>query len=256
MIGALLELLASVVSFLTGGERGGRYRDASSPKPAPRPSPQTSVRIPPDLVPRFSLELLVADDPSPLEPDAVEALALDLGVETAMLWAFLDVETGPWAGFTTAGRPIIRFEPHVFERLTSAKFSVSHPQLSRPYAKRDHYPTPAINERWIKQMRPAYALDPDAALKSASWGRPQIMGFNHASCGFPTVRGFVRHMARSEAAQMECMARYLRQNDFIDAMRERSFYLIAAKYNGPANVDIYGPKLQSAYDKRIRSLEA
>ncbi|MDD4881534.1 MAG: N-acetylmuramidase domain-containing protein [Gallionellaceae bacterium] len=66
------------------------------------------------------------------------------------------------------------YERHYFHRLTNGKYSKKHPDISNSlsggYGK--------FSAQYGKLER-AFNLDPEAALKSASWGRFQIMGNNH-----------------------------------------------------------------------------
>jgi len=48
----------------------------------------------------------------------------------------------------------------------------------------------------------AFALDPNAAMKSASWGKFQIMEFNFAAASFTPLDAFVDAMKISEDKQL------------------------------------------------------
>ena len=47
-------------------------------------------------------------------------------------------------------------------------------------------------------MGEAAHLNRIAALKSASWGKFQLMGFNYKLCGFNSLQAFVNAMYKNE----------------------------------------------------------
>ncbi len=122
-------------------------------------------------------------------------LAARLQVELAALKAIAEVESSG-SGFLPAPdrRPKILFEGHVFHRLTAGRHSATHPNISYPKWDRRQYSGSLAGE-W-KRLDKAAALDPDAAMQSASWGAFQIMGFNYALCGSDTVGRFVECQGR------------------------------------------------------------
>ena len=129
------------------------------------------------------------------------AAADKLGVDVATLRAILQVETAG-AGFDAKKRLKLLFEPHIFYR-----------QLG-PGPKRDEAvkkvllmprhgtrPYPPLSKRY-DQIATAIAIDETAALNSASWGLPQIMGFNHRAAGFQSAKAMVASMLDGEGQQL------------------------------------------------------
>src|SRR5262249_32647091 len=153
------------------------------PPPPPRPTPPAPPPVvppapppvsPPPVVPPVSpppqtdyLATLRAADRSPLTRADFEAVAQRLGCEWAAAAAGPERESGPLGGFAADGRPIILFERHLFSRKTQSRFDQTNPTVSNPSP--GGYP-PGQDARWA-QLREAYALNPAAALESASWGR-------------------------------------------------------------------------------------
>lgn len=153
-----------------------------------------------------------------------------LGWDEAMVRAFAEVESRD-AGFLESGEPVILFERHIFHRLTGGRFSGSHPDISsrRPGG----YGRAGAHQH--TRLQRAVELDRDAALKSASWGLFQIMGFNHSRAGFAKLQDFINAMFRSERAQLEAFVSFvLSDPDLVRAGRHRNTYLLAERYNGPA----------------------
>jgi hypothetical protein len=179
------------------------------------------------------------------ETDYTEA-ARKLGSEVAVVKAVAEVESGG-DGFFDDGRPKILFEAHQFSRLTSHAYDKSHPDLSSPTWDRSLYKG---GKAEYERLEAAIALDAEAALKSASWGKFQIMGFNHEACGFAGVTDYVSAMYISEGQQLMAFLSYCQANDLSRHLANRQWADFARKYNGPKyKENKYDEKLQRAYEK-------
>lgn len=55
-------------------------------------------------------------------------------------------------------------------------------------------------------------LDRQAALESASWGLPQLMGFNASKLGYTNVDGMVQAFIVDEDAQLDGARRFIASN--------------------------------------------
>jgi hypothetical protein len=195
----------------------------------------------PDLSYLFTRTL---DPQRGLADDDFAAAADSLGIEVAMIKAVAQVES-PRGPFDPKGRPEILFERHYFHRLTSGAFDQSDPDISNSssggYGK--------FSAQYGKLQR-AYALAPDAALRSASWGRFQIMGDNHQAAGFPSAAAFVQAVATSEAEHLKAFVNFVKSNSkMASALRNKDWAGFAARYNGPGYAaNQYDKKLKAAYD--------
>ncbi|HEV7575713.1 MAG TPA: N-acetylmuramidase family protein [Caldimonas sp.] len=171
---------------------------------------------------------------------AQAAAALD--VDIAAIKAVADVET-PGRAFDTLGRPLILFERHYFSRLTSARFDLDHARVS---AKRSGGYTRAAE---YGRLEEAYALDADAALRSASWGRFQIMGDNFIAAGFTSAPELVKAMTRSEEAQLMAFVHFVRSDEAMaNALHKHDWAGFARRYNGKGyKKNLYDTKLTDAY---------
>ena len=171
-----------------------------------------------------------------------------LGCEVAAIRAVADVESGRAGGFNPDGSPVTLFEGHIFHKQTGGRFDESHPDLS--YAK---WTKAYYGKGWRAEqdrLGRAIALDHEAALKSASWGRFQIMGFNHRACGFDSVGAFVEAMRTGEREQLLAFCAFLKTEGIDKALRERDWTTFARRYNGPAFAENqYHTKIAAAYAK-------
>lgn len=176
-------------------------------------------------------------------------LATRLQVELPALKAIAEVESSG-TGFLSAPdrRPKILFEGHVFHRLTAGRYSATHPNISYPKWDKRQYSGSLAGE-W-KRLDKAAALDPDAAMQSASWGAFQIMGFNYALCGSDTVGRFVECQAGGADGQLESFANLLSRpgSPLIQPLRRKDWAKFASLYNGPGyRQNRYDEKMAAAY---------
>lgn len=177
----------------------------------------------------------------------VEAVAHDLDVEPAAIWAVRDVEAS--ASAFIDGRPTILFEPHRFSRATGGRFDASHPTISYPKWGALPYPK-TQGARW-EQLLSAVGLDVDAGFASASYGAFQILGENYRACGAPDPFGFALAEAQGEDVQLKHFASFIYRSALDSALRRRDWAAFALGYNGPAyRANRYDEKLAAAYAKR------
>lgn len=185
--------------------------------------------------------------------DALISAAWLLKADVAAVRAVAEVESGKEGAFLVTGEPVILFERHVFHRLTGGRFDATRPDLSSQ--------TPGGYGRVSQQHRrlqEAVDLDPSpagraAALQSASWGLFQLMGFNHAACGYPDLQRFITAMYRSADDHLRAFTMFLRHDGhLVDALREHRWADFARVYNGPGfKANKYDTKLAAAYARLV-----
>ncbi|WP_201774015.1 N-acetylmuramidase domain-containing protein [Pseudoxanthomonas suwonensis] len=185
-------------------------------------------------------------------------LAARLQVELPALKAIAEVESSG-SGFLPAPdrRPKILFEGHIFHRLTAGRHSAGHPNISYPKWDRRQYSGSLAGE-W-KRLDKAAALDPAAAMQSASWGAFQIMGFNYALCGFDNVGRFVDCQAAGADGQLEAFANLLSRpgSPLIQPLRRKDWAKFASLYNGPGyRQNRYDEKMAAAYARHAAATPA
>jgi hypothetical protein len=189
---------------------------------------------------------------TPRSSQAVERAAKTLNVKPAILWAIIDVETNG-SGFDSHGRPKALFEPHLFYRELGddedkqkeavAKGLAYPKQGMKPYPK-DSYP----------RILQAIEIYEEAALRSTSWGLPQILGSNFKLAGFDSVESMVKAFVESEDAQIAALAMFLQRSGIVPHMQSLDFDGIAQRYNGKNyRAAGYQTKLRNAYQKRLQA---
>lgn len=187
-----------------------------------------------------------------LTNEMIKDLAIRLGLEPALLKAVQLVEAAGRDGFLADGRPQILFEGHIMYKEVHKKF----PDSDLAYHLCKRYST-IFFPKWdkskylggvheYKRLELAKEIDEECALKSASWGMFQIMGFNHKICGCQDVYDFVHKMSESHEKQLELMYYFMHNSGCLKNLKEKDWAGFAKKYNGPGYA-------QNAYDQKLRN---
>ncbi|SHO56756.1 N-acetylmuramidase family protein [Vibrio quintilis] len=207
------------------------------------------------LEPEVSYEEMFASGTEPqkgLTDDDFQAAAEVLQCETAAIQAVSEVESAG-SGFFSNDLPKILFEAHKFSGFTHHGFDASHPDISSETWDRSLY---LGGEKEYHRLKQAMALDSTAALKSASYGRYQIMGFNYQRAGYENVQNFVHSMVSAERNHLMAVIHFIKSNHtLLQAIQTLDWPVFAREYNGPEYaVNHYDLRLQSAYEKYRASM--
>lgn len=179
-----------------------------------------------------------------VDMDYVE-IAKRFNCEVAAIKAVAKTESSS-GGFLGSGRPKILFEGHIFYKLTNGVHAKEHPSICYPKWTTKYYKG---GEDEYKRLEEALVLNSDAALKSASWGRFQIMGFNFASCKEPYIETFVENNYKGENFQLTHFANFCEKIGVVSALQKKDWRAFAKSYNGPAYAkNLYHVKMKSNYD--------
>ena len=163
----------------------------------------------------------------PLSDEGMDQVCSTLSVSKAEVWTVLSVETSGF-GFLQDRRPQILFERHIFHRLTQGRHDSGNADISN--AKAGGY-VGGLGE--YTRLEKAMSLDREAALKSASWGIAQVMGFNYAVAGFDSIDAMVAGMVKDENTQVLAMANFIKGNNLAGALQRQDWTSFARGYNGP-----------------------
>lgn len=151
-----------------------------------------------------------------------------IGVGEDEVHAILDAESAG-SGFDKQGRPKMLFEPHIYwrelgpgpKRDKAAAQGLAYPRWKRNYPD-DSYP----------RLAKALAIDEETALRSASWGLPQMMGFNCKLAGYPTAKAMVTDFLNDEDTHLRAMVRFITATGLDDELRRHDWKGFARGYNG------------------------
>lgn len=170
-----------------------------------------------------------------------------IGVGEDEIHAVMDVEARS-SGFDDQGRPAMLFEPHIFwremgpgaKRDKAQKMGLAYPAWKPGAYPKDSYP----------RLMAAMKIDQEAALRSASWGLGQIMGFNHNLAGYPSALAMVRDFLDDEEKHLAAMVQFIKSAKLDDELRRKDWHGFARGYNGPGYAkNGYHTKLAAAYSK-------
>jgi hypothetical protein len=188
---------------------------------------------------------------------SLDELAKKYDIEPAVILAIQSVESGN-NGYLPDGRPKILFEGQIFWKMLKAAgknpadFVEGNEDILFEKPDRSKY-RGGVAE--YVRLENAAKIDRVAALKSASWGEFQIMGFNHKAVGYPDVDSFVNSMKQPGAGQIRAVLAFIEHNKLLPLVRgpNKNWAKFAAAYNGPGyKKNQYDVKLQNAYDRFSR----
>ncbi|CAA0152172.1 N-acetylmuramidase family protein [Tenacibaculum maritimum] len=186
---------------------------------------------------------MVKIKPTLNESDFIDA-AKQLNVSVAVIKAVCEVEA-PRGGFLRYGQPVILFERHKFHQFTEGIYSKTNSDISNPRPggylgySQEHL-----------RLQKATKLNREAGLKSASWGRFQIMGFNYKLCGFTSLQKFINAMYRSEKSQLDAFVNFIKSVKLQDELQKLDWHGFARAYNGKNYYkNKYAKRLKKAYKK-------
>lgn len=173
-------------------------------------------------------------------------LGHQIGVGEDELHAFMEAETRG-SGFDDLGRPRILFERHKFHKYVPAAKRAQ--AVSAGLASTTPGGYGKESEQYGKLAR-AIAIDEHAALMSCSWGLAQVMGFNCALAGYPTVDAMVLAFMDDEENHLQAAVNFIKAAKLDDELRRHDWGGFAAGYNGANyHINAYDKKLAAAFAK-------
>ena len=168
-----------------------------------------------------------------------ERAAAVLDCDVPAVKAIAEVESAG-DGFLSDGRVKVLFETAQFHKRTAGRFAVKRPDLSQPTwegARKFYTKGATADERGageLKRLADAMELDRGAALASTSFGKFQIMGFNHRLCGHADIEAFYTAIQISEARQLDAFCEFVAFNAGMHAaLKAHAWAGFARAYNGP-----------------------
>jgi hypothetical protein len=136
------------------------------------------------------------------------------------------------SGFDKLGRPKMLFEPHLFYKLLTGADRDKAVASGLAYSKwKKDYPADSY-PRMVKAM----AINRDAALKAASWGRYQTLGDHYAMLGYSSPDAMVKAFMDDEESHLEGFVTFIIASGVDDDLRAGRYDVFFRVYNGPAYV--------------------
>ncbi len=191
-----------------------------------------------------------------LDIDEIYAVSKKYEIEAAVIQSVIKIESSG-SGFLKSGKPKILFEGHIFYKelkkvkVDFSKFMKANPSIVYKNWTRKHYKGGSAE---YSRLEKAIELHPEAALKSASWGLFQVMGFNYSN-SHDSVFDFVESMYQSENEHLKVFFAFIEKNNLTKALQKKDWDKFALKYNGPSyQENRYAERLAASY-KRFKSQE-
>lgn len=187
-----------------------------------------------------------------LSNQAYQTAASRLRCEVAAIKAVDTVESN--GGGMIKGRPVILFEPHIFwKELKKAgidpnKYVMTHGDMLYPVWGTKPYPKGQDAQH--ARLARAVEIHRDAALKSCSWGRFQICGFNWKATGSTSLQDFINRIYQGDEEHLEMFVTYIDNANLEDELQNKDWHGFARAYNGPLYTKHqYHIKLARAYGR-------
>jgi hypothetical protein len=180
-------------------------------------------------------------------------LSSEFGLEVALIKTVMDVESSG-SGFLlnepAPARPKILFEAQWFYKLTPKPVSKTRPDLSSPTWNRALYK--GGSAEWSRLLD-AMDFDEVQAVKSASFGLGQVMGFNYPAAGCSSLQQFIQENFAGEYWQARHMLNFIKNNNLLDELQRKDWAGFACGYNGPGyKANQYDIKLAQAYQRHSK----
>lgn len=182
----------------------------------------------------------------------IERVAQKYNLDPKLAKAVMKVEAGGH-GFVN-GRLIVRFEPRVWLTMRLPEALRETGKLLFAYGSRPQDDRFSLNGTWKEfhgnqalehlAIAVASAVDRESAIESASYGLPQVMGFNYATVGYTSAEEMVKAFEQGEEAQVDaffayCDKRRDGQGSALEALRSGDYVRFARMYNGVGQEEYY-----------------
>lgn len=171
-------------------------------------------------------------------------VAIDLEVDKKLIDAFITVESGKYHKYK--GRLVINYEAHYFKRF-SGNYVPDRNIIKGDGLNQD--------DEW-RNFTDALKINAEAAYKSISMGKTQIMGANHKILGYSTAEDMFHAFDESEDNAIYGFGAFVKANRKLHkACKDKDYHHMAYYYNGPkyqqykdSKGRTYADKIQEAYE--------
>lgn len=196
-----------------------------------------------------------------LTEEELQKLAELAKVETAVIKAFISVESGGKGFDPKTGKLMIQFEPHWFSKFLTQK-KIAHTLNKSVNANgKTEYTIVASDKTLVNGVQgqqsewqafnAAFQIDPDSAMLATSIGLMQVMGFHHITLGYQTVGEMWDDFKKGEFEQARGGLQFIiSKTPLYEALKKKDWPNVARFYNGPNYaINKYDVKLKEAYEK-------
>ncbi|CAA6808671.1 MAG: Putative phage-encoded peptidoglycan binding protein [uncultured Sulfurovum sp.] len=158
-------------------------------------------------------------------------------------------------GFHRDGSLKILFEGHIFwKELNKVNVNPNnHVEGNKDILFKSYTKAYYRSSLQYGRLNKAKRIHKEAALKSASYGMFQVMGFNYKVAGFNSVDDFIASLQKSEKNQLEAFFNFVKNTKgCFKALQNKDWARFARIYNGPAyRTNQYDEKMERHYANSI-----
>jgi uncharacterized protein YgiM (DUF1202 family) len=188
----------------------------------------------------------------------LDKLSAKLNIESAAAIAVLAVESGG-KGYGDSGKVLIRFENHLFYRYwgkNNPKTFNKHFRFAEHEMWKNHEFRKDDSSDWVsfhgnqdlewEAFNFARTLNDDAALLSASYGAPQVLGFNYKMLGYQNPEDMLNNFQRDIRYHVFGLFDFFTEQMCVK-LRKKDFAGFAEYYNGQGQAQKYGGFISKHY---------
>lgn len=184
------------------------------------------------------------------------------GIPEAGMLAVVEVETAGNPFEADGHTPNFLYERHIFHRELKArapeklKAAVKAGLAIPEWSPQTQYKDQRTSQQRMELLGKARAIDEDCALRSCSWGLPQIMGNECMEVGFSTSKAMVDFMTKNGVGgHLALMVKFIRSRKLDVAIERQDWPYFALHYNGKGyKKNQYDTRLAAANKKWERKL--
>ena len=169
-------------------------------------------------------------------------MATNAGFDYKALKAIIQVESGQHGFSEKTGKILIQFEPAWCKR------EYMHWKTDTTHTLWQSNGVGDQTQEWAA-FNDAFAIDPDAAMKSTSIGMMQVMGFHYSELGFKTVGAMWDYAKINEANQVALAIKFIQSVPPLNnALKAKDWDKVAYYYNGANYKEFhYADRLAASY---------
>ncbi len=203
-----------------------------------------------------------------------------LGIKPKDLAAVMTVEASG-AGFSSDGRPIIRFENHKFkkyyvgtgkhrDKARLKTYNAHFKSVGKKSWQGHRFRADPKKDKWGSfhgnqgkehtVLNYAAGLDEDAAYSSISSGIGQVMGFNYSDAGYSSPKAMFDDFSKGIKPQIQGFTTFIENcKTCMNGLKKGDYTAFATGYNGSGQAAHYGGRISSAaaaYQRILDKVEA
>lgn len=161
------------------------------------------------------------------------------GIPESGMLAIVEVETAGNPFEADGHTPQFLFERHRFYSELSRRMpdklstAVNTGLAIKSWSPSTQYKDQRTSQQKMELLARAKSIDEECALRSCSWGLPQLMGSECQEVGFPSAKSMVNFMVQNGiGGHLALMTKFLKARKLVGAIEAKDWAYVALRYNG------------------------